>query len=185
MMIAVIHRWERGLCWKAWWQWGAVIAMLREQEIHRKAFELFERQCRHVLRWRIWQGWSDWQAHTEYSGGYTAESEPVRWFWATVRAYSQEDLRKTLAFVTGSESVGPGGFAELPGYQGGQRRFGIRPASAPAAAGAAVDNELPRAQTCFNTLMLPAYSSEAGLAAKLRQAIEEGAAGFDEGAVAS
>ena len=42
---------------------------------------------------------------------------------------------------------------------------------------------LPTASTCFNTLRLPPYPSEAELRGKLRVALA-GSQGFDEGAVA-
>ena len=110
----------------------------------------------------------DWQRHTAYEG-YTNESVQVRWFWATIRSYSQEDLRKTLVFVTGSESVGPGGFAELPGYNGARSRFTIKQ---PPVEPGQEQTALPRAQTCFNAILLPGYPSQAVLAAKLRVAID-------------
>lgn len=30
---------------------------------------------------------ADWEAHTEYSNGYTADSPQIRWFWNTVKSY--------------------------------------------------------------------------------------------------
>jgi hypothetical protein len=42
---------------------------------------------------------------------------------------------------------------------------------------------LPTASTCFNTLRLPAYASEAALGERLRAALAN-SAGFDEHAVA-
>jgi hypothetical protein len=44
------------------------------------------------------------------------------------------------------------------------------------------DERLPRASTCFNTLFLPAYSSQEALQRRLLQAIS-GEQSFDEGAV--
>ena len=44
-------------------------------------------------------------------------------------------------------------------------------------------DRLPVASTCFNTLKLPAYRSEAALREKLGLALAEGA-GFDEAATA-
>ena len=85
-MVVVIHRWEQGLLRAAWTQWGAVVARLRTEEIHRKAFELFERQCRHVLRWRIWQGWSAWQAHTFKN---RSAAEAIKIMFACIRRWHE------------------------------------------------------------------------------------------------
>ena len=69
----------------------------------------------------------------------------------------------------------PLGFATLMGYGEEQHRFTLQ--------GLPPSARLPTASTCFNTLKLPEYSSEAELAAKLRQSLGE-RTGFPEGAVA-
>jgi hypothetical protein len=145
----------------------------------------------------------DWQQHTQYEGGYTAESEQVVWFWELLRSSvsvggvsdgggsgshdhdhangddPQRLLVQTLAFVTGSEAVGPGGFMALQGYNGAPHRFTIK------CDGSASPDGLPKAQTCFNTLLLPLYRSREVLEGKLRLAVSGAAAAFDEGAVAT
>ena len=64
MMVVIIHRWEQGLYRKAWCAWGALVAMLRKEDVHRKALQLFERNARHILRWTQTKSFNAWQAHT-------------------------------------------------------------------------------------------------------------------------
>jgi hypothetical protein len=146
----------------------------------------------------------DWQQHTQYEDGYTAESQQIKWFWSIINESKSEcgsrsgasggagsgsgrsgsstgravsTLAKlTLRFATGSESVGAGGFELLRGYGGAMHKFTIKCSGDPAA--------LPTAATCFNTLRLPAYRTREALEAKLGTAVREGKGGFNEGAVA-
>jgi hypothetical protein len=78
---------------------------------------------------------------------------------------SQRVLVQTLEFATGSAAVGPGGFAALQGYNGALHPFTIK-----CVASASVEG-LPKAQTCFNTLLLPLYTSREVIEAKLRLAV--------------
>ncbi|EDV21645.1 uncharacterized protein TRIADDRAFT_64220 [Trichoplax adhaerens] len=88
----------------------------------------------------------------------------LRWFWAIVGTFSQEELARLLQFVTGSSQLPPGGFKELrPSLQ-------ISPAL--------VQNGLPTSHTCFNQLCLPEYDSSAELKRCLILAINEGSEGF-------
>ena len=118
----------------------------------------------------------DWQASAEYSGGYSADSDQVKWFWAEVRGMTPEERGQLLFFCTGSARVPATGFANLMGYSGRQQRFSIerddRGVERP-----------PTAATCFNMLKLPPYTSAQTLAAKLR--LTFWAEGFHEGAVAT
>ena len=118
----------------------------------------------------------DWQASTEYRGGYSAGSDQVKWFWAEVRGMTPEERGQLLFFCTGSARAPATGFANLMGYSGQQQRFTIqrddRGTERP-----------PTAATCFNTLKLPPYASAETLAAKLRLIFW--AEGFHEGAVAT
>ena len=65
----------------------------------------------------------DWQSSTKYDGGYSAESDQVKWFWAEVRRMTSEDRGKLLHFCTGSARAPATGFANLTGYHGQQQRF--------------------------------------------------------------
>ena len=57
----------------------------------------------------------DWQASTEYLGGYSAGSDPVKWFWAEVRGMTPEERGQLLFFCTGSARAPATGFADLMG----------------------------------------------------------------------
>jgi hypothetical protein len=118
----------------------------------------------------------DWQASTEYRGGYSAGSDQVKWFWAGVRGMTSEERGQLLFFCTGSARAPATGFANLMGYSGQQHCFTIerddRGVERP-----------PTAASCFNKLKLPPYPSAQTLAAKLR--LTFWAEGFHEGAVAT
>ena len=118
----------------------------------------------------------DWETSTTYSGGYTTSSNIVQWFWAIVREMDRPRRSQLLQFCTGSPRVPATGFSNLMGYSGALNRFCIQKLDGN-------PTKLPTAATCFNTLKLPEYSSQALLESKLILAIYE-ASGFDEGAVA-
>ena len=75
----------------------------------------------------------------------------------------RKDKALLLQFITGSSSVPPGGFRELPIQIESCRRYRDR---------------LPTAHTCFNKLDLPSYSSRDMLRQQLTTAIREGTEGF-------
>jgi len=112
----------------------------------------------------------DWERHTNYVG-YTADSEQIKWFWEFVRSLDQETAAQLLQFTSGSARVPLGGFAALRGVQG-IRHFSIGVATE------ADDGSLPTANTCFNSMKLPAYSSKEVLAKRLLVAIKHGREGF-------
>jgi hypothetical protein len=60
----------------------------------------------------------DWRAHTSYTGGYSAESEQITWFWRYVGECSFTERTLLLQFVTGSAQTPVGGFAALKGHDG-------------------------------------------------------------------
>ena len=124
----------------------------------------------------------DWKANTLYEGGFTAESPQIDWLWTFLHKSNLRNRKGLLVFVTGASAVPAGGFAVLPGYSGALHKFTVRQMAL--GEGESSDGSLPKAQTCFNTLILPEYSSPAMLEAKLSLAIREGGGGFDEGAVA-
>ena len=117
----------------------------------------------------------DWQRSTLYTPAPFAESIQVKWFWATVRAFSQVEQTKLLLFCTGSARTPAQGFGALPEYNGRQGRFTVRQVKSA--------SRLPTASSCFNTLYLPMYKSEADLRSNLHFALNE-AEGFYEGAAA-
>lgn len=102
------------------------------------------------------------QRVTTYDEGYISSSGPIRDFWACVHAFSPEQKRRLLAFVTGSDRVPIGGLAKMP-FKIVQYRCDLR--------------RLPTSHTCFNTLILPPYSSRTMMRDRLLTAIQN-AEGF-------
>ncbi|KAI3430304.1 hypothetical protein D9Q98_004900 [Chlorella vulgaris] len=117
----------------------------------------------------------EWQAHTAYQH-CTATTRQLSWFWGMVTAMDQQQRRQLLAFVTSSTTLPAGGFAALRGFNGGLHPFTVCLVMVEG------DTRLPRASTCFNTLYLPLYSSQAVLERRLVQAITGGQS-FDEGVI--
>ncbi|XP_046704397.1 E3 ubiquitin-protein ligase HECW1 isoform X4 [Silurus meridionalis] len=107
---------------------------------------------------------NDWRSNTEYRGGYHDGHIVIRWFWAVVEHFNNEQRLRLLQFVTGTSSVPYEGFAALRGSNG-PRRFCIEKWGK--------ISSLPRAHTCFNRLDLPPYPSYTMLYEKLIIAVEE------------
>ncbi|KAM4626233.1 E3 ubiquitin-protein ligase HECW2 isoform 2-T2 [Discoglossus pictus] len=106
----------------------------------------------------------DWRNNTEYRGGYHDTHIVIRWFWAAVERFNNEQRLRLLQFVTGTSSIPYEGFASLRGSNG-PRRFCVEKWGKITA--------LPRAHTCFNRLDLPPYPSFSMLYEKLLTAVEE------------
>ncbi|KAM9333475.1 E3 ubiquitin-protein ligase HECW1 [Pholidichthys leucotaenia] len=106
----------------------------------------------------------DWRSNTEYRGGYHDSHIVMRWFWAAVECFNNEQRLRLLQFVTGTSSIPYEGFAALRGSNG-LRRFCIEKWGKV--------TSLPRAHTCFNRLDLPPYPSYTMLYEKLLVAVEE------------
>ncbi|KAK2509842.1 hypothetical protein MC885_005896, partial [Smutsia gigantea] len=96
--------------------------------------------------------------------GYHDGHLVIRWFWAAVERFNNEQRLRLLQFVTGTSSVPYEGFAALRGSNG-LRRFCIEKWGK--------ITSLPRAHTCFNRLDLPPYPSYSMLYEKLLTAVEE------------
>jgi hypothetical protein len=90
--------------------------------------------------------------------GYDQSSEQVSWLIRLLRSFTQDNIRRFLAFVTGTPFVPLGGFASL------QYPILIIKSSEP-------DTHLPRSRTCFHHFFLPEYSTEQVLNEKVLQAI--------------
>lgn len=112
---------------------------------------------------------TDLKKNTDYQG-WKATDKEIEWFWSVLFSLSRNEKASFLQFVTGSSKVPLAGFSELQGMRGIQR-FCIHKAGG--AKGA-----LMSAHTCFNSLDLPAYSSEEETREKLLYAINEGAGAF-------
>lgn len=77
--------------------------------------------------------------------GVECAVQVVTWFWEVVHGFSEEQKKRLLFFVTGSDRVPIKGLASL------QPPFVI-------ARNGPSSNRLPTAHTCFNHLLLPAYN---------------------------
>jgi len=95
---------------------------------------------------------------TEYDGGYSKDTNVVRWFWEAVHNMDLEDKRKLLQFTTGSDRIPVGGLAKL--------KLTI-------AKNGSDSERLPTAHTCFNVLLLPEYSTKEKMNDLLMKAIKE------------
>lgn len=87
--------------------------------------------------------------------GYNSDSDIITWFWEIVEEYDTEMREKLLQFCTGNDRI---------------------PVTAKSIKFAIMRNgcdteNLPSAQTCFNILMIPKYSTKEKLAQKLNVAI--------------
>uniref|UniRef100_A0A672JTK5 HECT-type E3 ubiquitin transferase n=1 Tax=Sinocyclocheilus grahami TaxID=75366 RepID=A0A672JTK5_SINGR len=107
---------------------------------------------------------ADWRSNTEYRGGYHDNNIVIRWFWAAVERFNNEQRLRLLQFVTGTSSIPYEGFASLRGSNG-PRRFCVEKWGKV--------SSLPRAHTCFNRLDLPPYPSFSMLYEKMLTAVEE------------
>ncbi|KAG7282457.1 hypothetical protein CRUP_018174, partial [Coryphaenoides rupestris] len=107
----------------------------------------------------------DFKAHAVIVGGSWHFREKVmKWFWAVVSSFTQEELARLLQFTTGSSQLPPGGFNTLcPSFQ---------------IIAAPTHSTLPTAHTCFNQLCVPTYDSYEELHKMLKLAISEGSEGF-------
>lgn len=103
------------------------------------------------------------QKSSRYEGGYTKDSQIVQWLWQIVKHdFDLSQKKKFLHFVTGSSRAPINGLGDL--------RIVVQRAGP--------DSEmLPSTHTCFNSILLPEYSSQAKLKEKLRTALEN-AEGF-------
>ena len=96
---------------------------------------------------------ADWKANTEYQGGLNATSGAGGLFWRVVEHdFDDEQRVRLLQFVTGTARLPAGGFKELQGMDGKNKKFKLLGISGG-------DSEVPRSHTCFNRLDLPKYSS--------------------------
>jgi len=97
---------------------------------------------------------------TEYVGDstWTTENPVITAFWSVIHSLPFEDKQKFLLFVTGSNKAPVGGLKKL-----NLRIQRMGPHS----------DSLPTAHTCFNTLLLPEYSSSDVLKDRLLKAIHE------------
>jgi len=101
----------------------------------------------------------DWEAlerTAQYKEGYDADHATIKNFWAVFHELSEEDKRKFLLFLTGSDRIPISGMTSV--------KITIQ---------RTLDTAfLPVAHTCFNLLDLPEYGTREKLKFKLLQAIQ-------------
>lgn len=120
--------------------------------------QLSPEQLHELIAGRLEVDCSDWQHHTLVERNEiplsAAEHPPVvQWFWNFVQGLTIEQRRKLLWLVTSCQSTPAGGFATL---------------DPPCKLMLTADTDrIPTSSTCFNSLYLPEYTSEAALQEKL------------------
>jgi len=96
------------------------------------------------------------EATARYVGCQKTEQHIV-WFWEILRELSIDDAKKFLFFVTGSDRSPLRGLKQL--------NFEVTST-------ALDDGRIPSAHTCFNSLILPRYSTKDIMRRKLMSAID-------------
>ncbi|KAG2213365.1 hypothetical protein INT47_009038 [Mucor saturninus] len=102
------------------------------------------------------------ETSTVYDGGWTKDSDIIKYFWEIVHSFSYEEKKKLLFFATGSDRAPIGGLSKL--------QFVI-------AKNGGDSDRLPTSHTCYNVLLLCEYSSKEKLKERLLTSISN-AEGF-------
>lgn len=89
--------------------------------------------------------------------GCQKNEQHIGWFWEILRDFSIEEAKNFLFFVTGSDRSPLRGLKQL--------NFEITST-------ALDDGRIPSAHTCFNSLILPRYSTKEIMRKKLLSAID-------------
>lgn len=118
----------------------------------------------------------DWKKHTTYSN-CSVQVDVIKWFWKTVKSFSEKERKRLLRFATGQTNAPIGGF-QLLKKDGEIVDFSISLKATPKHSD--VRSYYPTAATCTNTLQLPRYKQEADLKKYLRLAIAEDNMSFEE-----
>ena len=87
---------------------------------------------------------ADWKRHTDFR---SVSEKTKREFWRVVDGFDQEQRARLLQFVTGTARLPAGGFKNLQGVDGSNRRFEVRGIGGG-------DNAWPRAHTCVPSTRL-------------------------------
>lgn len=93
---------------------------------------------------------------TEYVG-FSESSPQIRWFWQIALGMNEDEKKKLMQFVTGSDRAPIEGLRSQP--------FRIQ-------RNGPDSDRLPTSHTCFSVLMLPEYSSKDKLKRQLMTAIQ-------------
>merc|ERR1712242_35957 len=100
---------------------------------------------------------NDLENSTEYDGGYSKDTNVVRWFWEAVHSMDLEDKRRLLQFTTGSDRIPVGGLAKLrlTIAKNGSDSGRLEKCTLFLFCLTHFIRRLPTAHTCFNVLLLP------------------------------
>jgi len=101
--------------------------------------------------------WDVFQDNCEYKEGYCKNHDTIKHFWEVFRELTEDDKRKFLLFLTGSDRIPVRGMESV--------KMTIQRTSD--------TSFLPVAHTCFNLLDLPEYGTKEKLKFKLSQAIQQ------------
>jgi len=101
--------------------------------------------------------WDVFQDNCEYKEGYCKNHDTIKHFWGVFRELTEDDKRKFLLFLTGSDRIPVRGMESV--------KMTIQRTSD--------TSFLPVAHTCFNLLDLPEYGTKEKLKFKLSQAIQQ------------
>ena len=100
--------------------------------------------------------WDVLEKTCQYKEGYSRDHETIKYFWEVFHELSEENKRKFLLYLTGSDRIPIAGMSSVKIII--QRTQDT--------------NYLPVAHTCFNLLDLPQYGTKEKLRYKLLQAIQ-------------
>ena len=100
--------------------------------------------------------WEVLERLCQYKEGYSPDHQTIQYFWTVFHDLSEEDKRKFLLFLTGSDRIPIAGMSSV--------KMTIQRTND--------TNFLPVAHTCFNLLDLPQYGTKEKLKFKLLQAIQ-------------
>ena len=101
--------------------------------------------------------------HTRYSGGFSSRSEAVLRFWRVFEDFSDDERANYVRFAWGRSRL-PG-----PGVDWSDKHT----LDKMDVDGGSPDSYFPVAHTCYFSVELPAYTSDANMRAKLLSAIEQ------------
>ncbi|XP_071492752.1 ubiquitin-protein ligase E3A-like [Diadema antillarum] len=112
--------------------------------------------------------WESLENSTRYELPYHPQHPVIRRFWNVFHQLDEEDKRRYLKFLTGSDHVPVGGFESL--------KFTIKWMNAPERHGDPPERVCPEVMTCpgYISMDLPEYKSEADTKFRLLKAIEMG-----------
>ncbi|KAG5681672.1 hypothetical protein PVAND_011086 [Polypedilum vanderplanki] len=101
--------------------------------------------------------WEEFEQNAEYKNGYSSSDPTIRMFWEVFHELSNEEKKKFLLFLTGSDRIPIQGMKGIKIY--------IQPVNDV--------NCLPVAHVCAGLLDLPRYGSKGKMNYKLHQAIQQ------------